>query len=907
MSVRNTVAFVKQDILKNIQNTTRNTTGELLKNLRKSIHPTTPADEDDDSSISDEPYEIVDPRRLRELIEDELLESSNVRHLQEALEPFSEIDFKSSRYIEGLLDRQQVKERRERKRKRRNLLNLKLTSSDSDHAPATPVSKQADEAKRKTTLFTNVGAQLKSGLNSVGKGVEKMTNQVGKMMDMVEKPITQALQHEIEEEEEDKQEREDHVQLLRNFKQEVSKTLIQEVYDHYPTFITTSKEIAIVDADLVELGKLWNEMKSSIISMNELKQVPLKAMVSFQTTDKQKDAEPSADITLSSLVQQIKSMMPEFIELIHSQKWAACIKIYQQGNVLVEKCFMALDRSQYDQKLNKEAMKQLQNSVYDTITVFREHVQKLSNALLMELRKPHQLLQTSILEENMTTPQVQLESNKDDNNPEIQFHRVKLLIDYLVNDLNMAEVAASTFLESRSALLQETMDEMSVRSEGDPLIFTKYLARLYFKDTICATNDHFRVLFKEQQLPLLTKWVLSQIETFCKLMHANVFRMEETYGFEMISRAASISLKYANKLSAKGIHMTYLVQNYFVRDLENAARNHTLQKMDLLEKLVMKESWSGSVRPLALSVPNRAVPAKKSKTPLSPMDNNMFLCDSGVKLFDIITQYLGLIEPIASNEFYKTGVNCLVKLIEEYLIMTFTVASNSYLNDTQFFHLLCNVNSIVNILMPQLLDVLQVVFNNRELIEVQRSIGKISPLESKLISVYCGLRAKVIVQNRMQFHSQFYPKKVRAESEVNVSLNFKQLTQHVAKLYTTLTTGEIGQYLSKKDLIIPELIERILDIVEDEENGEFWHRLYARKHAQEEEDQEQESEDGESAPTPPAAPPAVEEFSQWEISTVLLDLKFLQQVCYNVMYVVFAFFFTTIIIGLNAHASALIS
>lgn len=314
-----------------------------------------------------------------------------------------------------------------------------------------------------------------------------------------------------------------------------------------------------------------------------------------------------------------------------------------------------MDRGKYDLMVKKDNYKQLQDAVLAVIQQFREHVQTLTNALLSELRQPHQLLQTSTLYASsvFTVPppfvdKPSLPIPKEVPHGELNFKRIQLLIDFLVKDLLLSELAAQTFLESRTLLLKETLDELSIRSDGDALIFTKYLSRLFFKDAISATHDHFKILFKEKHNPLLTKWILTQLEVFCKLMHTHVFKMQDLFGFALVAQAASIAIQYADKMSTKGIHVTYLLQNFFNKDLDFAARSYTISKMEELEKLIQKEAWNGAVKTIFLTDRNKPKSTKKGEA-----GDAVFLTDSGSLLFEMVSQLLKMVEPIASNEFYR--------------------------------------------------------------------------------------------------------------------------------------------------------------------------------------------------------------------------------------------------------------
>ncbi len=106
----------------------------------------------------------------------------------------------------------------------------------------------------------------------------------------------------------------------------------------------------------------------------------------------------------------------------------------------IEKLLTALDRGKYDLMVKKDNYKQLQDVVLTVIQQFREHVQTLTNALLSELRQPHQLLQTSTLHvvavPNAPPPFIEKNAMpKEVPHAELNFKRIQLLIDFLVKDL----------------------------------------------------------------------------------------------------------------------------------------------------------------------------------------------------------------------------------------------------------------------------------------------------------------------------------------------------------------------------------------------------------------------------------------------------------------------------------------
>lgn len=197
----------------------------------------------------------------------------------------------------------------------------------------------------------------------------------------------------------------------------------------------------------------------------------------------------------------------------------------------------------------------------------------------------------------------------------------------------------------------------------------------------------------------------------------------------------------------------------------------------------------------------------------------------------------------------------------------------------QFFNAICNTNSIVTNLLPQIQVAMQGIFSNRELIEIQRCKSKVAVMEAKLIQLYSSLRSVALAENKMQIHSQYYPKKAKSENDVHISLNFKLFLVHLAKLYKLLHSDHYLLHFSKRNRVVPSLIDKFVSRLELREEGEFWSRLSAP-------DVEAVTPNFTSTPAEASAPVAslVQPYNVFEASIIVLDLKFMLEACNSVMY-----------------------
>lgn len=128
----------------------------------------------------------------------------------------------------------------------------------------------------------------------------------------------------------------DHHLLLKDFKNIIAKELKQEVYDHYQLFLVFSKQVSKVETELIELGKLWNDMKSIINSASELKlsQQFAKDLEIGQQFDNSTINDQKQKI---NLIEDMNDILAELSDFIALRDWKNAIVKYKDGKNFLTK------------------------------------------------------------------------------------------------------------------------------------------------------------------------------------------------------------------------------------------------------------------------------------------------------------------------------------------------------------------------------------------------------------------------------------------------------------------------------------------------------------------------------------------------------------------------------------------
>ena len=123
---------------------------------------------------------------------------------------------------------------------------------------------------------------------------------------------------------------EEHKEILKNYKNVLSEVLIRDVNNNYPLFLSFSKEIANVETELIELGKLWNEMKNSLQVVSEINsnRDEFKYVGNFKTDFNNEGIELNETKKTNDL---FKDILIDFRSAVESRDWNQSLEHFEKG------------------------------------------------------------------------------------------------------------------------------------------------------------------------------------------------------------------------------------------------------------------------------------------------------------------------------------------------------------------------------------------------------------------------------------------------------------------------------------------------------------------------------------------------------------------------------------------------
>ncbi len=324
---------------------------------------------------------------------------------------------------------------------------------------------------------------------------------------------------------------------------------ILDVYIHYPLFIRTSKQIASIDSEMVELGQLWTDMKSSMQAVDEC----LNDLTNMKTVSKLRSVKSSAKVTqpkkkdlkegaefqyaLGDLVNNLRSAVElhDLDSAIHLYQVGIrdFISSHQSSSSIIGTNTLKQPSEEWTiSEVNSQLTYLADLQVIET---FQRTVDQLAQELCIELSQHWKL-----------SPQ-----------------KTKKLTHQLAL-LERQREALNTYLDSQEDRIK---DFLSREIAGSPLVFVESVSKLFFGlvQEIC---DEFVVIFESNYNSEFVRWAVKQImDQYCVIIETQVLQPYH----ESISttiKSCDLAFTYADKLSEKGIAITYLLRDHFRDQME---------------------------------------------------------------------------------------------------------------------------------------------------------------------------------------------------------------------------------------------------------------------------------------------------------------------------------------------------
>lgn len=195
-----------------------------------------------------------------------------------------------------------------------------------------------------------------------------------------------------------------------------------------------------------------------------------------------------------------------------------------------------------------------------------------------------------------------------------------------------------------------------------------------------------------------------------------------------------------------------------------------------------------------------------------------FTTETGKELYLVLLNFIEILSSIASTTIYQIAVTSITHLIIIYFEELDRAAKTVSMNDKQFFSLISNASFVNRGLLPMIQRELKPIF--RELPELNRITKQTGTIDKDLLKIFCQTRAEVIT-TKLGFHQMGYPVPI-INDEFNVSRGFAGLSFFLSNLLKDLDKYEKLRF---KEIILPTIIEKIIDNLSEKGPGTFMERL----------------------------------------------------------------------------------
>ncbi|EFC47115.1 predicted protein [Naegleria gruberi] len=712
----------------------------------------------------------------------------------ELLEPFSHEEFNPHYYVNTILDKSKYDKRMEKKLLNFDKANLRVfnrfTNNEKDNQekdnqeyelnddddlddPISPSSPTAVGAANSKFLENNSNNNLKEQLLNPGKKLVKKAVQTtkniakevtvagheaetiisGKKFQMIQQEKITKISKNISGHNE---------KVLRKMEQVVSSNLITDVYNHYGFFIQTSKHIEKMDGELVELGNLWNEMKSTVgdalVSLNSTSTLMGELSNSFKSKGKSTNSSQSESELKDKVMTKIKDINNDFYNALQIRDFESSIQLYDLGRNIVEQ-FM----TDPTMKKSKEDIEDDTESEVEIVEKFQQTAQRFVEVLLIELV-------------NSRSPSYS-----------------ELVVKYLTI-LNNKEESISVYLDAQSKMIDEVLSHISI---GDPLALSEELSARFF-NAVAKVCENYIIIFgdglkketsksveeepssnpgnlssrhrntanntakvSEKAAQLLSNiphgahnsgfinWVVTQtIEKFCMKFKKGigpVLKMD----FKKMTQALTIAFRNSQKMNIQGLSVQHLLTEFFRRDLEVSIQHFMDLKASHLTELVTNESWKGFNYAWDSHSPNLTTSSSANNSSL------VFITDSGKYLYKFANEYVEYLKPVANVFLYQAAVNPVKDMLEEYILDIFKMA-NTHLSDQQFCCMICNLSSVRYHLLPKFFEKMKQLFGI-EMVQFSLFLKSTHDINQKIIERFCDNRIAIIMDQMKLGEPKNYP------------------------------------------------------------------------------------------------------------------------------------------------------
>eukprot|EP00026_Physarum_polycephalum_P003723 Phypoly_transcript_03737.p1 GENE.Phypoly_transcript_03737~~Phypoly_transcript_03737.p1 ORF type:complete len:679 (+),score=120.09 Phypoly_transcript_03737:217-2253(+) len=559
---------------------------------------------------------------------------------------------------------------------------------------------------------------------------------------------------------------------LAKTKESAAGELKKSVYNNYPCFISTSKEISNLEVDMLDLRNLLTDMGSVLKNVQHMN-------MKFDAPTPSPASRPVSKHISSSQFRDKKVAAKEDV------KWLLGVP-EELDIVIAERLFdKAVDivvrlRSLIQEFPHLEVVLS-NNSLKSNID---QRVTRLSDALAADLLTPT-----------------------------IRPAYVRVCIARMLR-LGLADSAKSIFLESRSKKIRSEIRKL--KFEGDIALYVGELSKLVFSSILSTCVEYRQSFTHTSMISGFVVWAMLELQAFGEMFQRQVFC---TDNFQVIGQCLQIAEYHCKMLEQKGLSMAFQLWQHIHPGLGTVVDEYLKRLNSGLSKHISEELWVSKLQWVYYDS------SLSDRTALNLTDSALYLNTVGQRFANDLCWIL-------TPDLLPIVCSAISSLLEGYMhrlsdaLIHLSPAPVSYggsagLNgavvvDKQQLAIVANAVFVVEDLAPRLSNQIKEKLQ-RNVKELDKMCKKLDARYTALRDTYCIQRARDILDNKMDWSHMEYSKDELDEPEP--SQRFVRLVKYLADLAAQ------AQTLVGAQSVAPIVARIVAEVAAGMSQGKIWDRI----------------------------------------------------------------------------------
>lgn len=556
-------------------------------------------------------------------------------------------------------------------------------------------------------------------------------------------------------------------------KENAADELKRSVYQNYPCFISTSKEISNLEVDMLDLRNLLTDMGSVLKGMQHMQlkfdmatqtQRPVSRHMS-QTQFRDKKVAPKED------VKWLLGVPEELDVMIAERLFDNAVDVVTRVRTLLQ------DHPQLEVALSSHPIK----------AEIDNRIARLSETLAVDLQTPT-----------------------------IRPAYVRVCISRMLR-LGLADSAKSIFLESRSKKIRTEIRKL--KFEGDIALYVGELSKLVFTSILSTCEEYRQSFTHTSMISGFVVWAMRELQSFGEMFQRQVF---VTDNFQVIGQCLQIAEYHCKMLEQKGLSLAFQLWQHIHPGLASVVDEY-LKRLNLgLSKHISDEQWVPKLQWVYYDS------SLSDRSALHLTDSAIFLNTSAQRFANDLCWVL-------SPDLLPTVCSALSALLEGYMHKladrllhlgqapptNISTSAASVSVDKQQLAIVGNAVFVVEDLAPRLSVQIKDKLK-RPVKELDRMCKKLEARHISLRDTYCIQRARDILDNKMDWSHMDYSGQELEESVP--SPRFVKLVKYLAEQTNAITT------LVGPQSVTPIIARIVAEVAAGMSHGGIWEHIEGEAH-----------------------------------------------------------------------------